>query len=132
MFNCFFRSISLIPSIQKVKRIYHSKRNRAALNRLRREKAFARIAGHMSAAFAQWSPRLFGYYSDTANKLNLGWCGVTALGAIFRYVQDGFKMRTQMTDQDREEAEKKQRERITHDLNMYSTISELKALYGVQ
>ncbi|THV01341.1 hypothetical protein K435DRAFT_655477, partial [Dendrothele bispora CBS 962.96] len=209
-----------------LKRIYHSKRNRAALNRLRNEKAFIRIAGHMSAAFAHWSPRLFDYYREVTKQLKAhdpslffnfsnsvfccatynfgpqtvalehldhlnyiaGWCGITALGhfdskkgghivlwdlklvlefppgwtilipssyirhsntcispgetrysftqytagSIFRYVQDGFQMRTQMTKEDRKEAEKKQRERINVDLNMYSTISELKALYVVQ
>ncbi|THU82126.1 hypothetical protein K435DRAFT_823280 [Dendrothele bispora CBS 962.96] len=52
-------------------------------------------------------------------------------GAIFRYIEDGFRMRTQMSEEEQKEAEEKQRERITIDLNMYSTIPELKKMYGL-
>ncbi|KAK7471902.1 hypothetical protein VKT23_000003 [Stygiomarasmius scandens] len=205
------------------KRIHHSKKTTAALNRLRHERAFVRIAGHASAAFAHWSPKLFQYYSETIEKLKAhdpslqfnfpnsifacatynvgpqtisvehldymnyiyGWCSVTSLGhfnykkgghlilwdlkvviefppgwtmlipsaylrhsnttigpgetrysftqytagAIFRYVEDGFQMRSQMNEHLRNEAEARQRDRIQNDLNMYSTLDELKALY---
>jgi hypothetical protein len=50
-------------------------------------------------------------------------------GGIFRYVEDGFKMRTQMSIKEKLEAEARQRERVSDTLNMYSTISELKNMY---
>ncbi|KAK7441365.1 hypothetical protein VKT23_016612 [Stygiomarasmius scandens] len=51
------------------KHIHHSKKTTAALNRLWHEHAFVQIAGHASAAFAHWSPKLFQYYSETIEKL---------------------------------------------------------------
>ncbi|THU99180.1 hypothetical protein K435DRAFT_659518, partial [Dendrothele bispora CBS 962.96] len=51
------------------KRIHHSNKTKAALNRLRHEQAFLRIAGHSSAAFAHWSPKLYEYYEETMKKL---------------------------------------------------------------
>ncbi|THU75674.1 hypothetical protein K435DRAFT_880363, partial [Dendrothele bispora CBS 962.96] len=46
-----------------IKRIYHSNRNEAGLNRLRHEQCFIRVAGHMSAVFAYWS---LGLSTDTS------------------------------------------------------------------
>jgi hypothetical protein len=212
--------------LKTAKRIFHSGHNRLALDRLRREQCFVRIAGHQSSAFAYWAPKLYRFYADTVTRLNAndpslifnfpnsifacstynfgpqtvslehidfsnyiaGWCGITALGrfnyklgghlvlwdlklvlefppgwtilipsaylrhsntciaadetrysftqytagGIFRYVADGFLMRTQMSDEDRKAAELRQRNRISEDLNLYSTISELKNMYHVQ
>ncbi|THU89746.1 hypothetical protein K435DRAFT_677262, partial [Dendrothele bispora CBS 962.96] len=50
-------------------------------------------------------------------------------GSLFRYVDDRYRMRTQMSPSERKEIELKQRERIKADLNLYSTLDELKDLY---
>ncbi|THU78627.1 hypothetical protein K435DRAFT_699725 [Dendrothele bispora CBS 962.96] len=207
------------------KRIYHSKKTAAALNRLRHERAFIKVAGHASAVFAHWSPKLFNYYGEVMDKLkandpsltfnfpnsifacctyNLGprtiavehldhlnyiygWCSITSFGrfnykkgghlilwdlklviefppcwtilipssylihsntcisleetrysftqytagALFRYVDDGFRMRTEMEDDIRKEAQAMQRDRIQEDLNIYSTLDDLKFLYNI-
>ncbi|THU75387.1 hypothetical protein K435DRAFT_581962, partial [Dendrothele bispora CBS 962.96] len=52
-----------------IKRIYHPSRNEAGLTRLRHEPCFIHVAGHMSAVFAYWSPKLYNYYVDTVQKL---------------------------------------------------------------
>ncbi|THU81088.1 hypothetical protein K435DRAFT_694257, partial [Dendrothele bispora CBS 962.96] len=50
-------------------------------------------------------------------------------GSLFRYVDDHYRMRTQMSPSERKETELKQRERMKADLNLYSTLDELKDLY---
>ncbi|THU97569.1 hypothetical protein K435DRAFT_580725, partial [Dendrothele bispora CBS 962.96] len=50
-------------------RIKHGDQDEAALNRLQNERSFIQIAGHMSAAFAHWSPKLYEYYAETMKKL---------------------------------------------------------------
>jgi hypothetical protein len=54
---------------QVAKRIFHPDRNRKALERLRNEQCFIRIAGHQSSAFAYWAPKLHHLYSDIVSKL---------------------------------------------------------------
>jgi hypothetical protein len=48
---------------------HHSQKTAAALYRLSHEQCFLRIAGHGSAAFALWAPRLYGHYSDILQRL---------------------------------------------------------------
>jgi hypothetical protein len=216
----------LILLLQYPKRIYHSRKTLAALNRLRQEKSFIRLAGHASSIFAHWAPELYQYYSMNMTRLrendpNLqfnfpnsifacatynfgphtiavkhldhlnyiaGWCAVTSLGqfdytrgghivlwdpklvlefppgwtillpsayvqhgntpispdetrysftqytagGLFRYVDDGFKSRTQMTLEERLEATARQVDRVSESLNMYSTVSSLKSMYGLE
>jgi hypothetical protein len=46
-------------------------------------------------------------------------------------VEDGFKLRSQMSDGELEEAEHRQKERLKTDLNKYSNMKELKDMYKV-
>ncbi|THU76661.1 hypothetical protein K435DRAFT_587864, partial [Dendrothele bispora CBS 962.96] len=50
-------------------RFYHDKKTSAALSRLLADPVFGRIAGHASATFATWAPRLYELYCDTMSKL---------------------------------------------------------------
>ncbi|THU89154.1 hypothetical protein K435DRAFT_678500, partial [Dendrothele bispora CBS 962.96] len=51
-------------------------------------------------------------------------------GALFRYVDDGFQIRSDMEDYIQKEAQSKQKDRIKSDLNIYSTLDQLQALYN--
>ncbi|THU84100.1 hypothetical protein K435DRAFT_688228, partial [Dendrothele bispora CBS 962.96] len=52
-------------------------------------------------------------------------------GSLFRYVDNSYKMRTQMSLSERKETELKQQERMKANLNLYSTLDELKELYNL-
>jgi hypothetical protein len=51
-------------------------------------------------------------------------------GGLFRFVEDGFKLRSCMTQSELEDVEKRQREISRQNLNMYSTLEELKEMYA--
>ncbi|KAK7434032.1 hypothetical protein VKT23_020431 [Stygiomarasmius scandens] len=55
--------------MQYAKRFYHSEKVKRAMDRLLQHPAFVRIAGHGSAIFATWAPKLFQYYSECMDKV---------------------------------------------------------------
>ncbi|THU87722.1 hypothetical protein K435DRAFT_821854 [Dendrothele bispora CBS 962.96] len=50
-------------------------------------------------------------------------------GSLFRYVDNNFRMRTQMSESENKEAATRQKERINEGLNLYSTLDELRDMY---
>ncbi|THU81353.1 hypothetical protein K435DRAFT_693757, partial [Dendrothele bispora CBS 962.96] len=223
-FGTLSTGFSANGGMQFAKRYYHPRKTAKAVKRLLSNKSFVWIAGHASAIFATWAPKLYQFYADYMDKITennpsiyfnfsnsifaaatfnfgpqtvavehldhlnyiYGWCGITALGeydytkgghlilwdlrmviefppgwtilipssylrhgntaiapdekrfsftqytsgSLFRYADDDYKMRTQMSDSERKASEEKQASRINEDLNLYSTLEELKALYS--
>ncbi|THU80790.1 hypothetical protein K435DRAFT_694947, partial [Dendrothele bispora CBS 962.96] len=223
-FGALATGFSANGGMQFAKRYYHNRKTAKAVKRLLNNVSFIRIAGHASAIFATWAPKLYHYYAEYMDKIRehnpsiyfnfsnsifaaatfnfgpqtvavehldhlnyiYGWCSITALGdydytkgghlilwdlrmviefppgwtilipssylrhgntdispdekrfsftqytsgSLFRHADDNFKMRTQMDDYERKISEEKQATRINEDLNLYSTLEELKALYS--